>query len=116
MIQGQEYAADRNEPSGANITTDDVQVLARLAGLPLTARRAALLVDPLRRELHSIQRIRAVVVDDGTPPATFLPDASDVADVAGASTADTSPPTMGASATVAAPGQATIEETTNGAR
>jgi len=113
MTQGQEYAADRNEPSGANITTDDVQVVARLAGLPLTPRRAALLVDPLRRELRSIQRIRAVVVDDGTPPATFVPGASDVA---GASTADTSPPTMGASATVAAPGQATIEETTNGAR
>jgi len=113
MTQSQGHPANRGEPSGANITTDDVQLLARLAGLPLTPQRAALLVDPLRRELRSMQRIRAVVLDDGTPPATFVPGVSDVAD---APTADTSPHTKGANTTGAAPGPTTIEETTDGAR
>ncbi len=112
MIQGQE-SADRDEPSGASITTDDVQVLARLAGLPLTPQRAALLVDPLRRELRSIQRIRAIILDDGTPPATFAPNSLDVT---GASTADASPRAEGANTTGAAPGPTTNEETTDGAR
>ncbi len=116
MRQSQEYAADRDEPSGASITTDDVQVLARLAGLPLTPQRAALLVDPLRSELRSIQRIRAIILDDGTPPAAFAPNSLNVTDLLGVSTADTSPHTEGANTTGAAPRPTTNEETTDGAR
>ncbi len=113
MTQSQGHPAKRGEPPGANITTDDVQLLARLAGLPLTPQRAALLVDPLRRELRSMQRIRAVVLDDGTPTATFAPNSLDLAD---ASTADTSAHTEGANTTGTTPGPMTSEETTDGAR
>ncbi len=60
-----------------------------------------------------MQRIRAVVLDDGTPPSTFVPAPTDAA---GAPTADTCTPMVGDSTTEAGLGQTTIEETTDGAR
>ncbi len=52
------------EPS---IATDDVLALARLAGLPLDAARAAALVPALAADLRVIYRLRGVPVSDIHP-------------------------------------------------
>ncbi len=49
------------------IMTDDVLALARLAGLPLDAARAAALVPALAADLRVIYRLRDVPVGDIHP-------------------------------------------------
>lgn len=60
-------------PAGAaDVTVEHIEMLARLAGLPLDPRRAPILAEALRADLRLIGALRGVDVGD-LPPATMRP-------------------------------------------